>query len=112
MTSDVKWIDFRIVGKDKYEYDKPISVSGKLRATIAAQVYLYIFYKNSDGNWTEPPHVHAITQVTTSKEEHTDNHIFNTSIQLNKFYPLGDYKLVAKYANIVCPIEPQFELIS
>ncbi len=112
MTDVVKWIDCQIVGKSKYQYSEPITVSGKLQSTMVENVYLYTFYKDSNGNWIEPPNNHDIPEFPTSKEEHTDNRLFNTSIQLNQFYPLGNYKLVAKYAEIACPIEPQFELIS
>lgn len=113
MTDEVNWIDFQIVSnKSKYKHSEPIRISGKLQTGMVANVYFYIFYKNSSGNWIEPPNTHSIPSVATSNEAHTDNRTFDTSIQLNQFYPLGNYKLVAKYAEISCPIEPQFDLIT
>ncbi|SMH70354.1 hypothetical protein [Candidatus Nitrosotalea okcheonensis] len=112
MTEDVTWIDFQIVGKSTYQRNEPIVFSGELISTMDAPVHIYIYYKDSNGDWEEPPYTHNIPTIFASKDDHTNNRTFNSSIQLNNFYPIGNYKLEAMYSETSCSIEPEFEIIA
>lgn len=113
MTDIVNWIDFKIVGnKRKYKHSEPVPVSGKLESSMKAPVQLSFLYKNSKGNWEKPKYNKDIPEVWTSKDDHSDNRTFVTSIQLNKFYDSGNYKIKAEYATKPCPTELEFEIIN